>query len=61
MMQMHRAEVKRRAGNAASQNLSGSTDQDCPPFLGNKVTQKVTPCPSIPDRKQTLDSCFCLA
>lgn len=32
---MHRAEAEGRAENAARQNLSGNTDQDCPPFLGN--------------------------
>lgn len=52
VMQMHRAEVEGRAENAARHNLSGNTDQDCPPFLGNKVTHKVTLCPSVPGRKQ---------
>lgn len=57
---MHRADVEGRAGKAAKQNLSGSTDQGCSPSLGNKISPKVTPCPSVPDRKQTLDSSFSL-
>lgn len=61
VMHMHRAEVDGWAENAARRHLSCSTDQDCPPFLGNKVTHKVTPCRSVPDRKQTVDSCCCLA
>lgn len=55
---MHRAEVEGRAGKAARQNLSGNTGQGCSPFRGNKISHEVTPCPSDPDRKQTLDSCF---
>lgn len=57
---MHRAVVDRRARKAARQNLAGHTDQGCSPFLGNKISHKVTPCPSVPDRKQTPDSCFSL-
>lgn len=56
--EMQGAEVEGRAGKAARQNVSGNTHQGCSPFLGNKISHKVTPCPSVPDRKQTLDSLF---